>query len=89
MQRARTVIDFERDEISMFGKIIKLISTTSGQYAIALNGKESNGKESKIKVVLISGVEQIDNSNTDEKKRICVKIINSLGMPQEHVLRFS
>ena len=84
MQRARTVIDFEKDEISMFGKIIKLISTTSGHYAIALNGNiravhSYNGKESKIKVVLFSGVEKIDNSNTDEKRKMCVKIHKQFG----------
>ena len=40
MKRANTVIKFQSDEVSMFGKNINLKFTTSGHYAIPISKNE-------------------------------------------------
>ena len=76
----------------MFGKKIKVITTISGHYAIALNAKiravtSTDNQASSTVLFSSSSIKRIDNANTDEKRRMCVKIHKQFGQATGSKLR--
>ena len=78
MKRANTVIKFQSDEVSMFGKNINLKFTTSGHYAIPISKNASvahqDEESEKPTCVYFSNVKKIDDADKTEKMKMCVKI---------------
>ena len=77
MKKATTVVDFQNDKVTMFGKDINLKFTSSGHYVIPLNGNSrvayQNDRDMPIKV-LFSNSHKIQEANDEEKKKMSMKI---------------
>ena len=77
MKKANTVIDFQNDKISMFGKEINLKFTSSGHYAIPINSNSRvayhDSREKSIPVYF-SNLDKIEHANYSEKNKMCIKI---------------
>ena len=75
IQKANTAIDFQNDQVSMFGKFINLKFTTSGHYVILLNTNCRVNEERKGSInICCSNTEKIKSADTDEKQRIATKL---------------
>ena len=84
MKKANTVINFENDKVTMFGKDINLIFTSTGHHAVPLNTKpritydEEEISQKDVKV-LFSNADKLQSSDTAEKKKITKKLHCQFG----------
>ena len=77
MKKANTVIDFQNDKVTMFGKQIDLLFASSGHYVIPLNKKSCiahQGAESQPTKVYFNNTQKIKSANAKEKETMCMKI---------------
>ena len=84
MKKANTVINFENDKVTMFGKDINLIFTSTGHHVVPLNTKsritydEEEISQKDVKV-LFSNANKLQSSDTAEKKKIAKKLHCQFG----------
>lgn len=76
MQKADTKIDFATDKISMFGKQIDLIFTSSGHYAIPVNDncKVSTNSDDQPSRIFFTNVLKLDFMDLKEKQATAIKL---------------
>ena len=77
MKKANTVIYFQNDKVIMFGNQINLKFASSGHYVIQLNKKaciaHQHENDQPIRM-LFNNSQRIQNSDTKEKEKMCMKI---------------
>ena len=94
MKKAETNIDFKTDTVSMFGSQQKLITTSSGHYAVPLGQRARMDKIQKdLKMTLVAKTIDINNKMKIAKKlhsqfshptpEKLIKLVNNAGVNDE------
>ena len=72
MKKAKTQIDFQKDQINIFDKKIYIYFTSTGHYCIKLKSKLSDEKVFKTNAVFLCS--NIHNLSTTEKYKVALKL---------------
>ena len=88
MKKAGSKLDFCHDTVTMFGENVKLSFTQSGHYCIPISNKKQlicqNGKD-QVKIVL--HVSDLSSKDTEEKKKMVLKLHQQFSHPSKERLR--
>lgn len=75
MKKAKTIIDFESDCVTMFGNKVKLLHTTRGHYCISLNRKiDISHGCCENERVYFTNIKKIKNLSSIEKGKVALKV---------------
>ena len=76
MKKAKTIIDFNNDSVSMFGEKVKLLYTSKGgHYCVSLNKKVDVKYEvNKVNKVYFVNIKKIKKLSEDEKCKVAMKV---------------
>ena len=84
MKKAKTQIDFQEDEINIFGKKVKIFFTSTDHFCIKLKSKLSDENVFKTNAVFLCS--NIRNLSSTEKYKVALKLHRQFSHPRSERL---